>query len=124
MMCVWASDIGAYFTGKRLKGPKMAPKISPNKTWAGFLGAMFFGGLTLWAMSFFVQAGIPGGLLFLSGSVFGAVGQAGDLLVSILKRQAGTKDTGNLIPGHGGLLDRIDSLLLVIPVAAAMLLWL
>lgn len=125
ILCVWASDIGAYFTGKKIGGPKLAPHISPNKTWAGFAGAMFFSGL---AMMILVGIGpwvadyIPTDLglkqsqvwgVFVVGCLMGAVGQAGDLFISLVKRRAGTKDTGSLIPGHGGILDRIDSLMLV-----------
>lgn len=123
MVCVWASDIGAYFTGKKIGGPKLAPKISPNKTWAGFFGAVLSGGLMF--LIALAVSGWPLKIIFCAfpfGCVFGAVGQAGDLLISMLKRQAGVKDTGTLIPGHGGLLDRIDSLLLVFPVAAAIVL--
>ena len=125
ILCVWASDIGAYFTGKKLGGPKLAPRISPNKTWAGFGGATFFCGI---AMMILVAAGphaaayLPTDVglearhvwaVFIAGCLMGAVGQAGDLLISALKRRKGAKDAGHLIPGHGGILDRIDSLMLV-----------
>ena len=125
ILCVWASDIGAYFTGKKLGGPKLAPRISPNKTWAGFGGAVFFCGI---AMMLLVAAGpyaadyikTDVGLearhvwgVFIVGCLMGAVGQGGDLLISALKRRKGAKDAGHLIPGHGGILDRIDSLMLV-----------
>ena len=137
MLCVWSSDIGAYFIGKAIGGPKLAPVISPNKTWAGFAGAMFSSGLAI-----IILAGISPYLdrwiftdlnlksshvagLFVIGAVLGAVGQAGDLMISFFKRKAGVKDTGVLIPGHGGLLDRIDSLMLVCPVfVVIVLLWL
>lgn len=126
IICVWASDIGAYFTGKKMGGPKLAPRISPNKTWWGFAGALFFSGIAAMLM---VAAGphldsafLPTDMglkpadawaVFIVGGVMGAVGQAGDLLISALKRRKGTKDAGQLIPGHGGILDRIDSLMLV-----------
>lgn len=125
IVCVWASDIGAYFTGKALKGPKLAPHVSPNKTWSGFGGALFFCGLFLMLMAglgphletyLATDVGLKPGdtwLLFVFGGFIGAVGQAGDLLISALKRRKGTKDAGQLIPGHGGILDRIDSLMLV-----------
>ena len=128
MLAVWASDTGAYFTGKTIGGPKMTPHLSPNKTWAGLGGAMFFCGLTLVIMQFagdFLSAHINTSLgldasalphLFLAGLILGVVGQGGDLLISFYKRRANIKDTGCLIPGHGGLLDRIDSVLLVSPV--------
>jgi phosphatidate cytidylyltransferase len=126
MLTVWASDIGAYFIGKKIGGVKLAPKISPNKTWAGLLGGMMASGLALMifdAIGEDFSANLT--VVFLTGVLMGAVGQAGDLLVSLLKRRVGVKDTGHIIPGHGGLLDRIDSLLLVTPVfLLACLLWL
>lgn len=122
---IWASDIGAYFTGKTLGGPKLIQKISPNKTWTGFGGAMFFPALfgTIWIWSFglhpeFSKYGffVMTPVSIILGLVLGSVGQAGDLAVSFVKRKAQVKDTGTLIPGHGGLLDRIDSMLLGAPV--------
>lgn len=126
MLCVWASDIGAYFTGKTIGGPKLAPAISPNKTWAGLAGSMFFCGMALVVLFFvgphlpFIRTNLGLGfsdipVIFAGGLVLGLVGQAGDLFISGYKRRAGLKDTGHLIPGHGGLLDRIDALLLVAP---------
>lgn len=121
ILTVWASDSGAYFTGKALGGPKMAPYISPNKTWAGFWGSVASSGMTLFlcfVMAGFLPVALEPGFLdlviaFVVGCVIGAVGQAGDLSISAFKRRVGVKDTGHLIPGHGGLLDRIDALLLV-----------
>ena len=125
ILCVWASDTGAYFVGKKVGGPKMAPRLSPNKTWAGLGGSMVFCGISLVLLHY---AAIPLqsvlntnlGLdssntpcIFVIGVLLGLVGQAGDLMKSFYKRRAGVKDSGHLIPGHGGLLDRIDSLLLV-----------
>lgn len=109
---VWASDICAYAGGKLIGGPKMAPKISPNKTWAGFAGALV-GALAVF-VALHLCGVLPGGLVFagLGGLLVGFGGQIGDLLVSLLKRRAGVKDMGTLIPGHGGLLDRIDSLMM------------
>lgn len=128
MLAVWSSDTGAYFTGKTIGGAKLAPRLSPNKTWAGLGGSMFFCGLTL-VLLFFTANGLAPDLnaglgldqdavwgIFSTGLILGAVGQAGDLLISFYKRRAHAKDTGHLIPGHGGLLDRIDALLLVSPV--------
>lgn len=122
---IWFSDIGAYFVGKTFGGPKLIKQISPNKTWSGFGGALFFP--CVFAIIWISFMGIhstfhdnPWYILYLigvtSGIVVGSVGQAGDLLVSFLKRQANVKDTGTLIPGHGGLLDRIDSMLLAAPI--------
>lgn len=128
LLSVWASDTGAYFFGKTFKGPKMAPTISPNKTWAGFIGGLAFSALVFFIFAKYAGPYLAnifhhqfafGGLenaniLLLFIGVFVTVaGQAGDLLISKQKRKVGVKDTGALIPGHGGLLDRIDSLLLV-----------
>lgn len=124
LLAVAASDIGAYFAGRAIGGPKLAPAISPNKTWAGFGGAMGACALVLtlcYGMSGAFGMALPpvaGGMagVLAAGLVLGAAGQAGDLFVSIHKRRCGVKDTGSLIPGHGGLLDRIDSHLLAAPV--------
>lgn len=126
LLCIWASDIGAYATGKFIGGKKLCPSISPNKTWAGLAGAMFFAGVSLsLCVTIFDVHLRDWRIAFCAGLVFGAMGQAGDLLISAFKRRVGVKDTGTLIPGHGGLLDRIDSLLLVSPVyLLAFLLWL
>lgn len=116
MLTVWASDTGAYMAGKSIGGPKMCPRLSPNKTWAGLIGGMLASGLTL--MLFDLAKDISSAhsiVIFLTGFVLGAVGQAGDLLISSVKRRVGVKDTGHIIPGHGGILDRIDALLLVVP---------
>jgi phosphatidate cytidylyltransferase len=127
IIMVWASDIGAYMFGKMIGGPKLAPQISPNKTWAGLAGAIIcpaiIGALFLIGLDFAWGGAIPkkdvmyGIFVLLLASVFvGTVGQAGDLLASILKRQAQVKDASGLIPGHGGLLDRIDAMMLSAPV--------
>ena len=122
---IWFSDIGAYFVGKMFGGPKLIKYISPNKTWSGFGGALFFPALfsVIWiaVLGFHESFNdnpwyILWGIAAILGVVIGSVGQAGDLLVSFVKRQAGVKDTGSIIPGHGGLLDRIDSMLLGAPV--------
>lgn len=123
---IWFSDIGAYFVGKTCGGPKLIQHISPNKTWSGFGGALFFPALFGIVWSFSVDLEIlfsadfswysKGIIVALLGVSMGIIGQAGDLLISSVKRQAGVKDTGTLIPGHGGLLDRIDSMLLGAPV--------
>ncbi len=129
VLCVWASDIGGYFAGKFIGGPKMAPKLSPRKTWAGLSGAMLSSALMLGALHqsgeyLFKYLNTDTGLIvpdtwlpvLVAGALLGLVGQIGDISISFLKRRVGVKDTGNLIPGHGGLLDRIDALLLVAPV--------
>ncbi|MDB5491693.1 MAG: Phosphatidate cytidylyltransferase [Micavibrio sp.] len=125
LLVVWASDTGAYIFGKTIGGPKMCPSISPNKTWAGFAGAMVFPAATLAVLVAAVHMPVNAIIAaFMAGALFGVVGQAGDLLISMFKRRVGVKDTGTLIPGHGGLLDRADSLMLVAPVfLLAYLLW-
>lgn len=126
---IWACDMGAYGAGKTIGGPKMAPSISPNKTWAGLIGGCV---ATIMAVTTFdlVMEGrtgegfidhMPVYLHVAIGAFLAVVGQLGDLLVSVLKRRCGLKDTGNIIPGHGGLLDRIDALLLALPVFAALI---
>jgi phosphatidate cytidylyltransferase len=121
-LMVWVSDSMAYLVGKWLKGPKMAPAISPQKTLAGLFGAALGCILTLiLAQALFHIFEVYNSwsdyvLLIGIAAVLGLVAQTGDLLISYVKRLAGVKDTGHLIPGHGGLLDRIDALMLVTPV--------
>jgi phosphatidate cytidylyltransferase len=104
---VWGSDIGAYAAGRIFGGPRLAPRLSPNKTWAGFVGgvivASMVGAAVAWAMGAASSFLLPAGLSLAA--------QAGDLAESVAKRHFAVKDSGNLIPGHGGLLDRLDSLL-------------
>lgn len=113
IVLVWASDTGAYFAGKFIGGPKLFPAISPNKTWAGMGGAVAAPFLLALACGPFLE----GGVIFftLAAVLTGLAGQCGDLMVSSLKRLAKSKDSGHLIPGHGGALDRLDSLLLAAP---------
>ena len=115
---VWASDIGAYMAGRLMGGPKLAPAISPGKTWSGALGglaaAMLVGEVAGQAL-----ASVAPGRAALVAGVLGVAAQGGDLLESAIKRRFGVKDSGWLIPGHGGLLDRLDGLLTAAPVAAA-----
>lgn len=110
---VIATDIGAYFVGRTFGGPKLAPAISPNKTWAGLIGAMCASAAV--AM-LFVWPSAQHNWLFplLFAAIVAVIAQCGDLLESWLKRRAGIKDSGNFIPGHGGVLDRIDGLLAVL----------
>jgi phosphatidate cytidylyltransferase len=107
---VWGTDIGGYVAGNLVGGPKLAPAISPNKTWAGFFGgialAIIFGCIIV----LLFRAGHIGIAVFLA-VLLALTAQAGDLCKSIFKRRAGVKDSGHLIPGHGGMLDRIDGLL-------------
>ncbi|MCW3838005.1 phosphatidate cytidylyltransferase [Sphingomonas canadensis] len=119
MALVWACDSGAYFAGRAIGGPKLAPAISPNKTWAGFLGGVAAAGLFAWALV--LLFGLPV-LLALATPLLAVLAQAGDLYESHLKRVAGVKDSGNLLPGHGGVMDRLDGLVAVAPVAALLVL--
>ncbi len=112
---VWATDIGAYFAGRSIGGPKIAPLISPNKTWAGLGGGMLGALLLGWALNHF--AGLPV-LLALASPVLAVFAQAGDFFESWMKRRAGVKDSGTLLPGHGGALDRLDGLVTSAPFAA------
>jgi phosphatidate cytidylyltransferase len=115
-VAVWATDTGALFTGSLLKGPKLWPALSPNKTWAGFLGGTAFGAAGAAAVFYFIHGNPFVGAAL--GAATAVVGHAGDLFESWMKRRVGRKDSGSLIPGHGGVLDRIDSILFVAPVAA------
>ncbi|KLE33660.1 hypothetical protein AAW01_03800 [Aurantiacibacter gangjinensis] len=109
---VIATDTGAYFSGRTIGGPKIAPKISPSKTWAGLAGGMIASGAVM-----AVIAGYATDRSVLLAAVVGAgaavIAQAGDFLESGMKRRAALKDSGNLIPGHGGFFDRVDGLIAV-----------
>ena len=110
MICVWATDIGAYFVGSLAGGAKLAPGISPNKTWSGLIGGMCISAVASAACGWAFDLGDTFSLAVVGVGV-AAVAQAGDLVESAAKRHAGVKDSGHLIPGHGGLLDRIDGLI-------------
>ncbi|MCC3860886.1 phosphatidate cytidylyltransferase [Pseudemcibacter aquimaris] len=119
MIVIWAMDTGAYFAGKNIGGPKMSPKISPNKTWAGLIG----GTITAMVLGYmFVKYTGAQSALFddvivlvvLSGA-FAILSQMGDLAESAIKRKFSVKDSGAIIPGHGGIMDRVDGLLFVAP---------
>lgn len=118
MALVWACDIGAYFAGRAIGGPKLMPAVSPNKTWAGLAGgvtaATGFGLLlTLWGLPMALALATP---------LLAVAAQAGDLYESHLKRRAGVKDSGTILPGHGGVLDRLDGQVPVAPIAALLVL--
>lgn len=118
---VWATDTGAYFAGRKIGGPRLAPRISPNKTWAGLFGGMAGAALvSLAASTLFADASLVAAALL--GGALAVVEQAGDLFESAVKRSFGVKDSSNLIPGHGGVLDRVDGLLSV-SLAVAALSW-
>lgn len=107
-LVVWATDIGAYFAGRAIGGPKLAPSISPGKTWAGFYGGVAAATIVGGAWALFT--GLPLIVLLLA-PLFAVVAQGGDLFESWMKRRAGVKDSGNWLPGHGGVFDRLDGLL-------------
>lgn len=105
---VWSTDIGAYLTGRSIGGPKLAPAISPGKTWAGFYGGI--AAATLLAGAWALFTGLRPVVLLLA-PLFSVASQGGDLFESWLKRRTGVKDSGRLLPGHGGVFDRLDGLL-------------
>ncbi len=119
---VWATDIGAYIVGRTVGGPKLAPKFSANKTWAGLIGGILFAMAVAYVFALYLKAHglIPAGdesyyrmmrLLVLSAGGLAVIAQFGDFFESGIKRKLGLKDSSNLIPGHGGLFDRVDGLL-------------
>jgi phosphatidate cytidylyltransferase len=117
----WAADVAAYLVGARIGRRRIAPRISPGKTWEGTLAG--FAAAAIVALLIATSAGIKTGPTLLLAVLVGPVGFASDLLESAIKRAAGAKDSGTLLPGHGGVLDRIDSLIFVAP-AVAFVLWL
>jgi len=112
----WAADIAAYLVGNLVGGPKLWPRFSPNKTWAGFLGGLAAAMLSAVALAAFPVFRLNPWAAALAGLCGGLAGMAGDLCESMLKRRFGVKDSGDLIPGHGGLLDRVDGLMFVVVV--------
>lgn len=113
----WTTDIGAYFAGRAIGGPKLAPSISPKKTIAGLVGGMLSAGLAGYA---WVELTGLSDLLFWLAPAFAVAAQIGDLFESGLKRRSGVKDSGNWLPGHGGALDRLDGLVVVATLTGAM----
>lgn len=117
MLMVWAADTLAYFAGRIIGGPKLAPRISPKKTWAGMGGAMV--GSAVAALGVGLTLGVPGlWMLLIVAALLAVVEQGGDLFKSAMKRHYGVKDSGRLIPGHGGVIDRVDGLVAVASAAA------
>lgn len=115
--CTWATDIGAYVVGRSAGGARLAPRISPGKTWSGLVGGMAWAAVASAAFGYAFGLGQTI-LLAVVGALLAVVGQVGDLLESAMKRSAGVKDSGTLIPGHGGLLDRVDGLVAILLVVA------
>ena len=115
---VWATDIGAYFSGRAIGGPKLLPAVSPSKTWAGLIGGMAMALAT--GLVFHQWGGLDLGLA-LASPILAILAQIGDLYESALKRAAGVKDSGTLLPGHGGVMDRLDGVVTVAPAVALLL---
>lgn len=118
MIVTWSTDTFAYFAGRSIGGPKLAPRISPSKTWSGLIGGLVGAELLGALVSYWLDLGSP--FLFIGGFM-GLIAQAGDLFESWLKRRAGVKDSGSLLPGHGGALDRLDGFLPVVLVTLALI---
>ena len=117
LLVIWCGDIGAYAAGRWLGGPRLAPRISPGKTWSGAAGGLLAAMLAGAATSLALDAWHP--FVLLAAAAIAIAGQGGDLLESAIKRRAGVKDSGRSIPGHGGLLDRLDAVLTAAPIAVA-----
>jgi phosphatidate cytidylyltransferase len=123
-LCIaWFADTGAYFTGRAFGKAKLYPAVSPGKTRAGLYGALGASALAgvLASLTYLPQLPIVSGIVL--GTIGGLLGQLGDLVESLIKRSCGVKDSGKLIPGHGGILDRVDALLFVSPVVYVYTLW-
>ena len=116
-MVIAAVDVGAYFVGRKIGGKKLSPNISPNKTVSGLLGGIFSGGIVCGLYSNFIMDAVWLDFLegFFVGIIMGLLSQAGDLFESYIKRCKGVKDSGNILPGHGGILDRIDGYIFTVP---------
>ena len=116
LLVVWVTDIGGYFVGRGIGGPKLWPRVSPNKTWAGAIGGFAASLAVAWGFSAF-GLGKTSALLLL-GSALSIASQLGDLFESAVKRRFGVKDSSHIIPGHGGLLDRLDGFVAAVVLAA------
>ncbi|MBF0453506.1 MAG: CDP-archaeol synthase [Magnetococcales bacterium] len=123
LLVIWATDSGAYFSGKFFGKKKLAPSLSPGKTWVGFYGGCLSGVVAGLVCGHFFSTPFTPWQAIVVGLLLSLSGQLGDLAESLLKRESGIKDSGNLIPGHGGLLDRLDSLLFATPVYYLLLVW-
>ncbi|ENU1225402.1 MULTISPECIES: phosphatidate cytidylyltransferase [Providencia] len=120
MLLVWGADSGAYAFGRTIGRNKMAPKVSPGKTWEGLIGGLITAGVISWLFSAFAPIPVMPDYLLVTSIIVVIVSVFGDLTESMFKRQSGIKDSSHLIPGHGGILDRIDSLTAAIPVFAGL----
>jgi len=122
MIVTWATDIFAYAAGRAIGGPKLAPRISPNKTWAGLIGGLAGAGLCGWLAAWLLE--LDAAIFYWLGAPMGLLAQLGDLYESSVKRRKSVKDSGTILPGHGGVLDRLDGLLPVALVTFVVLLFL
>ncbi|WP_396589039.1 phosphatidate cytidylyltransferase [Bermanella sp. R86510] len=132
MLIIWGADVGAYFAGRTFGKHKLAPKVSPGKTWEGVVGGLLTTGLIAWAGGEFLQAQTTDAvmqtniilgssdwaLIFFATFIVTVVSVVGDLFESLMKRHCGLKDSSNLLPGHGGVMDRIDSMTAALPIFA------
>lgn len=123
LLLTWANDSGAYFAGSRLGKHKLLPRISPKKTWEGAFGGLLFTLLVAAGLGFWWGGGITIGQWLVIGTLVVVFGSLGDLVESLLKRSMAIKDSGSLLPGHGGFLDRFDGFLFHLPWVAAYLWW-
>ena len=115
---IWATDIGAYFAGRIIGGPKLAPRFSPKKTWAGLVGGAMFAAIASFGVALYFNIYPRVGLSVFAAFV-AAFSQAGDIFESAAKRHFGVKDSSNILPGHGGILDRVDGLVFAAVLCAA-----
>ncbi|GAA3896067.1 phosphatidate cytidylyltransferase [Gibbsiella dentisursi] len=122
MLLVWGADSGAYMFGKLFGKHKLAPKVSPGKTWEGLIGGLVTSAVISWLFGRYAPLSVVPVTLLVCSVVAALASVLGDLTESMFKREAGIKDSGSLIPGHGGILDRIDSLTAAVPVFACLML--
>lgn len=124
LLITWANDAAAYFVGVTVGRHKLWPRISPKKTWEGTVGGWLFAALFGGLCAYFLPLPITVLQGVLVGAIGGVLGLLGDLAISVLKRQVGVKDSGKLFPGHGGMLDRLDSALFLLPFVYQVAFWL
>ncbi len=124
MLLLWTNDTGAYLVGKAIGRTKLMPKVSPGKTWEGFLGGLILSIAVAWAIAKYIDTELPGRTWLIASLVVTITSTIGDLMESAIKRAAGVKDSGTIMPGHGGVLDRFDGYLLAAPAMVLLAIWL